>query len=295
MTATAPTLELTLDRDPAELRRARLAAAPTMIFPLETTTVDLELGRARTRLDRTAFAVVPAGARFRVVSRSPAPKVVTLLVSAAAREHVEREYAPHVDPAELAAVLSAPRVLRRTRWVDELVHRYLFERDVCERHGTLAARFLELELTKELYFLGQEHRLGRTRAPVVGEGSRLVERARAALESSLFEPFTMSALARACHASESTLLRAFRRELGVAPGAYVRERRLDEALQLLESGRYSVGEVAERVGYRGQAAFATAFQRKFHVPPSRVRRVSTGTPLPPHGRPPKRPGRVGGS
>jgi len=224
-------------------------------------------------------------------SQSPAPKVVTLGVSAEARAAAEREYAPHIVAARFDAVVGAARVLARTRWVDELVQRYVFERVICERHESLASRFLEIELTKELYFLGDEHRAGKTRAPVVGEGTALVERARAAIESALFEPFSMSALARTCHASESTLLRAFRRELGVTPGSYVRERRLDEALQLLESGRYSVGEIAERVGYTGQAAFAVAFQRKFHVAPSSVRprpSADGGRPLAPHGRPPKR-------
>jgi AraC-like DNA-binding protein len=55
----------------------------------------------------------------------------------------------------------------------------------------------------------------------------------------------------------------------------------------MQSGRYSVGEVAERVGYRGQAAFAAAFQRKFHVAPSRLGRGEPLAPLPPHGRPPR--------
>jgi AraC-like DNA-binding protein len=291
--ADAPALELALDRDAAALRRPRDRAAPSMIFPLETTVIDVELGRRRFRIDRTSFAVVAAHARHRIVSHSPAPKVATLLVSETARRLVQREYAPHVDAAVLDAVLADSATLRRTRWIDELVHRYVFERDVCERHDSLAVRFLEVELTKELYFLGEEHRAGRTRAPGVGDGSQAVERARAAIEATLFEPFSMAGLARACRASESTLLRAFRRELGVTPGAYVRERRLDEALQLLESGRYSVGEVAERVGYTGQAAFAAAFQRKFHVAPSRVRPRASGAPLAPHGRPPKRPGRVG--
>ncbi|MCB9561631.1 MAG: helix-turn-helix transcriptional regulator [Kofleriaceae bacterium] len=295
MCPATPTLELVIDRDPAVLRRPRDVATPSLVFPLETTIVELEQGRRRTRLDRTGFAAIPARTRHRVHAISPAPRVVTLGVSAAARDAAQREYAPHVDPAGFDAVVGAVRVLPRTRWVDELVHRYVFERDVCERHGSLAVRFLETELVKELYFLGEEHRAGRTRAPVVGEGSALVERARAAVEATLFEPFSMPALAATCHASASTLLRAFRRELGITPGAYVRERRLDEALQLLESGRYGVAEVAARVGYATQAAFATAFQRKFHVPPSRVpRRAAVAPSLAPHGRLPRRPGRVGG-
>ncbi len=281
-------LELVVDRDAAALRRPRQAPEPSLVFALDSSTIALAIGRAQHRLDRTVFALVPARTRHRIESQSPAPKVVTLVVSAEARDAAQREYAPHIEADRFDAVVSAPRVLARTRWVDELVQRYVFERVICERHDSMASRFLEIELTKELYFLGDEHRAGKTRAPVVGEGTALVERARAAIEAALFESFSMAALARTCHASESTLLRAFRRELGVTPGSYVRERRLDEALQLLESGRYSVGEIAERVGYNGQAAFAVAFQRKFHVAPSSVRPRPSEAPLAPHGRPPRR-------
>lgn len=289
---TSNLLELVIDRDVRTLARPRLASHPALVFPLEATAIALAMpARETLRLDRSGFALVPARTRYRIETGSPAPRVVTLEVSAEARAAVEHEYAPHVERERFAVVVGEACVLARTRWVDELIQRYVFERDICARHGSLASRFLELELTKELYFLGDEQRAGKTRAPVVGEGTVLVERARAAIEASLFEPFSMPALARACHASESSLLRAFRRELGVTPGAYVRERRLDEALQLLESGRYTVGEIAARVGYTGQAAFAVAFQRKFHVAPSSVRprpAATAGRPLAPHGRPPRR-------
>jgi AraC-like DNA-binding protein len=284
-------LELSVERDTKALARARQASVPSLVFALESTTAVLAVGRAGLRVDRTVFAVVPARVRHRVESQSPAPKVVTLGVGDGARAAAVQEYAPHIERARFEAVVAETRVLARTRWVDELVQRYVFERVICERHGSLASRFLEIELTKELYFLGDEQRAGNTRAPVVGEGTALVERARATIEAALFEPFSMAGLARACHASESSLLRAFRRELGVTPGSYVRERRLDEALALLESGRYSVGEIAARVGYTGQAAFAVAFQRKFHVAPSSVRpRAAQTRPLAPHGRPPRRGG-----
>lgn len=280
-------LEFTVERDAAALAIVRSAAVPVVIAPLVATAVELELGPRRERLDRSALAVVPARVRHRVVSRSLAPQVVRIGVTPAARAEVEREYAPHVVAATLATLLRTPWVLARTRWVDELLHRYRFERDVCARHDSRATRFLETELVKELYFLADEQRAGRRRAPVVGEGAPLVERARAAIEATLFEPFAMARLARTCHASESSLLRAFRAELGTTPGAYLRERRLDEALALLETGRYAVGEVAARVGYARQAAFAAAFQRKFHVAPSAVKRKPAGAPLPPHGRPPR--------
>jgi AraC-like DNA-binding protein len=268
-------MQLVLDRDPAAFARARTRASPSLIFPLEATVIELEAAGLRAqRIDRGRFALLPARVRARVISRSPAPKVVTLILDGAERARMLRAYAEHVTAATFDRVLCEARLLPRTRWVDELVHRYLFERAVCQRHDSEAARFCETELVKELYFLGAEQLDRHTRANVTHQGSSLVERARAHIEAELFAPLSTAALARACHASESALLRAFRRELGVAPTAYARQRRLDEALLLLESGRYSVGEVAERVGYRGQAAFAAAFHKKFRQAPSRVVRES---------------------
>jgi AraC-like DNA-binding protein len=88
------------------------------------------------------------------------------------------------------------------------------------------------------------------------------------LEEDLFASWTVSALAKRVHASESTLLRAFKRELGVAPSGYLRMRRLDEALLLVKAGRHSIGAIAERVGYATTAAFDHAFRGRFGSPPS---------------------------
>jgi AraC-like DNA-binding protein len=280
-------MELRVEHDATALRRPRTHGAPTLVFPLETTVIELALHETRLRLDRGGLALVPAHTSHHMQAHSPAPKVVTLVLSGDERARATREYAPWVEREPFERMLSTPHLLPRTRWVDELVHRYLFERAICERHESDAARFCETELTKELYFLGQEQSARQTRATVAHAGSTLVERARAIIEAELFEPRSTAQLARRCHASESALLRAFRRELGLPPSVYVRERRLDEALLLLQSGRYSVGEVAERVGYLSQAAFAAAFQRKFHVAPSSLRHGDPLAVLPPHGRPPR--------
>ena len=66
----------------------------------------------------------------------------------------------------------------------------------------------------------------------------------------------------------STLLRGFRRELGCTPAAYWRDRRLDEALVLLRSGRHQVAEVAATVGYDNPTSFGWAFRRRFKRAPS---------------------------
>jgi AraC-like DNA-binding protein len=280
-------VELQIDRDGEALERSRIFSSPALVFPLDTTVVSLRAGALDERLDRACFAVVPAGVMHELSAPpSASTVVVTLLVSDALRAAAVRDYQPEVDPRRLAEVVSAARVLPRTRWVDELVQRYVFERSVCERRGSRAAQFLEVELVKELFFLGCEQ-LGRlTRASVLFEGDALVARARAFIEAHLFEPFRMAGLVQHCHASESTVLRAFRRELGEAPLAYLRRRRLEESLLLLESGRYGVTEVAARVGYDNPSAFSAAFRARFGLAPSRVRPGAPG--LPAHGAEPER-------
>lgn len=260
-------MQLRVDRD-ASASGTRVLPGPALVAPLEATVAVLDAQR----LDRANIAVVPA--RTPHVLELPiagAAVVVTVVIEAADREAAVREYAPHVDARRMLEVLATPRVLPRTRWIDELIHRYVFERAVCEKPGSAAAHFLEAELTKEIYFLGCEQMDRRTRASVVHEGDPIAVRARAWIEEHLFEPFAMAVLVRACAASESTVLRAFRRAHGVAPIVYVRRRRLAEAMQLLESGRYAVTEVATRVGYETPSAFAAAFMRQFGVSPSQVR------------------------
>lgn len=242
----------------------------SLVLPLESCVVDAEIGALRTRLDRANMALVPARLPYRLEPISPIPRVLTLLFGGDALDAAAREYAGLIDAAVFTSLVAEPRVLPRTRWVDELGHRYLFERAVCEKHTSAAARFLEIELAKELYYLSLEAR-DRPRPSALHQGSDLAKRAVAYLEDHLFEPLRMRELARHCRASESTVLRAFRREMKLTPSAFVQGRRLDESLLLLQTGRYSVGEVAGRVGYANVAAFTTAFGRRFGNTPSSVR------------------------
>lgn len=52
--------------------------------------------------------------------------------------------------------------------------------------------------------------------------------------------------------------------------AYIKDRRLEEALLLLKSKKYAVGEVAVLVGYENFGAFSDAFKVKFGKVPSQI-------------------------
>jgi AraC-like DNA-binding protein len=289
VSARVPSADLRVERGADLLAEGRIDAAPALVFPLRRSAVELRAGALEERLDRSRFALVPARTRYTLAAATSAPEVMTVLLLDGAWKSAEREYRPYVEPKTVAVVVARPRLFARTRWVDELAHRYLFERETCGKHGSQAAAFLETEFAKEVYFLGKEQLEGQARASLVQDESDVARRALAWMDERLFDPFSLEELAHHCHTSESTLLRSFRRETGATPAAYLRERRLQEAHLLLQSGRWSVGEIAQRVGYTNLAAFTVAFGRRFGVPPSEARApVPAGRLLPPHGQPPKK-------
>lgn len=293
---------LCVEREPEALGRETCAARATLVASLEALPISIELANAARPsrgegrvavddlrgLDRARFALVPARATFRISTGGKFVRCVSLGLGLGAIDSLFAEYEGDVDRSVLDQVLARPTVFARTRWVDELLHRYVFERSMCEKHTSLAARFLETELVKEVYFLGKERLTAHTRPSVAHEGSALVAKARAHVDARPFEPPRVAVLAKIAGTSESTLLRAFRKELGVTPAEYARDLRLAEAKLLLESGRYSASEVASRVGYGTLSAFTVAFTRTFGKSPSAVKNALSSASLPPHGEPPRR-------
>ena len=262
------------------------ATAPSLLLPTDQGIAELRCGAERHVVDRASFALVPRRAQVAVETASPVVHLLVLTVSEPLLARVVASYSGEIDAARYRRHLEATQLLPRTNWLNEVCHRYLFERAVCKKRDNDATRFLEAEIVKELYFLLEARAAARDRASVVERDSPLVQRALAAIEERLFEADVVRRLSRVCGASASTLLRTFKRELGQGPTLYVRRRRLDEALLLLKSRRFSVSEVATRVGYRNFAAFSHAFRARFGMRPSEVRTPAAATGSAPAAAPP---------
>jgi AraC-like DNA-binding protein len=246
------------------------ADAPSLVLTLEAAVAQVSRERAVLTLDRSGCLVLPRGVRVTLRGASASARVAVLSFQEPLFDRVARAYRKlGVERPRLDRWAQRLEVLPRTLWVHEIVHRYVFERYVLGEHRNAATRFLETEILKEIYFLFRDRDEGADRATAVRRYGPAVERALAHIEAHLFEPCDVRALAARAGASESTLLRAFRRELGVSPGVYWRGRRLEEALVLLRSGQHSIAEIAARVGYDNPTAFGFAFRRRFGEPPSR--------------------------
>jgi transcriptional regulator GlxA family with amidase domain len=71
----------------------------------------------------------------------------------------------------------------------------------------------------------------------------------------------------------------------VSLGRYMRESRLSEAAQLLQSSGLNVSDIGERCGFESLYAFSRAFRKAYGIPPRTYRQlVQEGGPLPVSGK-----------
>lgn len=91
------------------------------------------------------------------------------------------------------------------------------------------------------------------------------------IERHAAHPLQVADLARVAGLSSAHLHARFIAECGDTPMEYVRRRRLHMALELLRGSPLPVGEIASRVGYSSQSAFAAAMLRQFGHSPRRLR------------------------
>lgn len=87
--------------------------------------------------------------------------------------------------------------------------------------------------------------------------------------------WTVESLARESSMSRSAFAARFRELVGETPMQYVTRWRMGVALTWLQDGEYTIAELAGKLGYLSEAAFARAFKREIGVAPGGVRRAKT--------------------
>ncbi|MBE6546584.1 MAG: helix-turn-helix transcriptional regulator [Ruminococcaceae bacterium] len=136
-------------------------------------------------------------------------------------------------------------------------YRELFERAAaCWEGKEEGYRLRTQAILYEILALAYEENRGSSfRNPLVEQAVRHIER------EALHAELPVSELADALHISEAYLRRLFNREMGVSPKQYILRYRIHHAISLLESGYYSVAEVAEHSGFGDPKHFSVEFKK----------------------------------
>jgi len=84
---------------------------------------------------------------------------------------------------------------------------------------------------------------------------------------------TVAELADLCGVSDRHLLRLFRERAGMSLIEFIRQARLEKAMELLSSSNLRLKEIAFLLGFQSHASFTTAFGRESGMSPAEFRRA----------------------
>ena len=221
-----------------------------------------------------------------VVTGTVRPGVVTVIPAGSSSRwdihlplNVVQLYLPHATLERIAgeANMAGPgELLERTAHPDPITSRLLMSAaDVLEGSAALDALFRQ-QLTDLLATRLLAAYTGAAPVafqPVIGGLSpnalrRAIERMRSDSDADV----SLGALASDAGLSRFHFCRAFKESTGLSPHAWLRQHRLEQAMNMLRDTDASVVSVAAALGYGSQTAFAAAFRKLTGEAPSSWRR-----------------------
>lgn len=87
------------------------------------------------------------------------------------------------------------------------------------------------------------------------------------------QAWNMDALAALAAMSRANFMRVFQQKIGMAPGKFLTQLRLQEAALLLNKTQKNILSVALEVGYQSEAHFSKAFKALYGITPSQYRKA----------------------
>ena len=105
------------------------------------------------------------------------------------------------------------------------------------------------------------------------EGESIAERAASFIRAHFTEPITPADIAAHCAVSVSYLRTKFTEKYRLSPMRWREELRIAEAVKLLQSGMFSVKEVASRLGYCDVFHFSKNFTKQIGIPPAEFSKI----------------------
>lgn len=101
--------------------------------------------------------------------------------------------------------------------------------------------------------------------------SKKVTKAVQYIQEHLYESCTVGEIAEHLHLNPRYFAELFKKEVGVSPSAYIKQKKMEEAYHLLSRHDMQVHEVSEMLGFCNASYFSAEFKRTFSDTPQHVR------------------------
>jgi transcriptional regulator GlxA family with amidase domain len=106
---------------------------------------------------------------------------------------------------------------------------------------------------------------------LASEADEIVDRIRELFRKNLDKKINLIEVATCMRVSERTLIRHFKKKLGITPRAYLHNMRIESAKKMLRETGLQIGKVAVRVGYSDIVFFKKVFRNHVGVSPTEFR------------------------
>lgn len=159
-----------------------------------------------------------------------------------------------------------------TIWLKSLLKQFFYETIMMIDSTPGCTFFLEKQIINEIMrnlftnYHSKDDKIDVILDPQMNEIIKLIE------YSLHDETLSVERIAKESGMSESSLLRKFKSCFGVTPYSYIKDRRLENAYNLIKVNKLNVSEACMTVGYSDFASFSKSFKSKFGILPSRILR-----------------------
>lgn len=190
-------------------------------------------------------------------------------------------YPDETDPWEFLWIISSdPQMEKLFCYYNENPQNQIFQynfveklqqiaRWVTENTGTFIPQAKMMELFLDIF---NAHLAANSRENPSDAAHKYIEIAMRYIEASIHEPVTVTELTRHLHISQPYLFKIFKDAMQISPKAYIMERKLSRAKELLESTDMRVAQVASSVGFDNPLAFSRFFKKHAGCAPRNYRK-----------------------
>ena len=102
--------------------------------------------------------------------------------------------------------------------------------------------------------------------------NKYVHAAKDIMKENLHRETSIKEIAERLFINDRYLYNLFIRHEGISPKAYLNKLKLQKACSLLQSGGYSISDVAKNVGFNDVLVFSRFFSKHMHLSPSAYRK-----------------------
>ncbi len=247
-----------------------------LLLPFNYTELKVKHKEVIFSLSTSQMLTIAEGTHLTIKSMTPGGQFALFSVSEKLLNETAKIYS--VPKKEFAAPFDNCNLLTRELWLHELINRLSFALLNEKNSQNYANEFLKTEILKEVYnsYLWSFDPSKRDNFGIdyfhLEKRCPELERILNYIEKFLYKKICNKEIQKQFAVSAATLFRLFKRNLQTTPSAYIRDRKLREAHDLLRTTNCNVTEVANLLNFEHTSNFIQNFYKKYKIRPSAVRK-----------------------